>query len=274
MDGPPWESVTVITVTRGRPEELTRAIASVQAQDYRGDVLHEILVDDDPSRYEAVCRRLLRASVPRRTQSWRFAAREPGEQSGPARIAKLRNEAVARATSRLVAFLDDDNEFERHHLTSLLSCMRQTGCPAVHSQRLLLHPTGAPYVEERMPWKRDPDEGRAVYEHLRRRHVFVRGSNVVRDQADPRTAVDRVQMVDTSEWLFERQLLLRIPFCVEYDYGDWAAMVPEDNKLLTALVENDAPLASTHMPTLRYYLGGYSNTFASSPGGAPVWCAD
>jgi hypothetical protein len=77
-------------------------------------------------------------------------------------------------------------------------------------------------------------------------------------------------MVDTSEWLFERELLLHVPFCEVYDHRDWLDVVPEDNKLLTTLVELGIPIACTHMPSLRYYLGGYSNSFTGEERGSTL----
>jgi hypothetical protein len=268
------EPVTIVTITRGRPQLLSRAIASVQAQDHDGRLLHTIVVDDEPMVYAATyCR--WGQGTPRRGLAWTVAARQPGDRSGPGRLGRLRNRAVLAAPTPTLAFLDDDNEFEPHHVSSLVACMRQTGCPAVHSQRRLYWRDGRPYVDPVMPWKRDPDEGRRVYADLHRRGLFVHGSNVVRDRADPAGSPDPARMVDTSEWLFERDLLLRMPFCEDYDYRDWVEVVPEDNKLLRALVERAIPLACTHMPSLRYYLGGYSNSFSDvERGGTLAWLPD
>jgi glycosyltransferase involved in cell wall biosynthesis len=268
------EPVTVVTITRGRPQLLSRAIASVQAQDHDGPLLHAIVVDDEPMVYAATyCR--WGHGAPWRGLSWTVADRDPGDRSGPGLLGRLRNRAVRAATTPALAFLDDDNEFEPHHISSLVACMRQTGCPAVHSQRRLYWRGGTPYVDPVMPWKRDPAEGRRVYAGLHRRGLFVHGSNVVRDRADPAGSPDPARMVDTSEWLFERDLLLRLPFCEEYDHRDWVEVVPEDNKLLRALVDQGIPLACTHMPSLRYYLGGYSNSFAGvERGGTLTWLPD
>lgn len=268
------EPVTVVTITRGRPQLLSRAIASVQAQDHEGPLRHAIVVDDVPMVYAATYCRWGRG-IPGRDLTWTVAARQPEDRSGPARLGRLRNRAVRAATTPTLAFLDDDNEFEPHHISSLVACMRQTGCPAVHSQRRLYWRDGTPYVDPVMPWKRDPAEGRRAYVDLRRRGLFLPHSNVVRDRADPRGSPDPARMVDTSEWLFERHLLLRLPFCEQYDHRDWVEVVPEDNKLLTDLVDQDVPLACTHMPSLRYYLGGYSNSFSDMErGGTLAWLPD
>jgi hypothetical protein len=263
------EPITVVTISRGRPHLLSRAIRSVQAQDHEGQVVHSVIVDDEATAYgPAYCE--WGRGTDRRPLSWAVARRRRGERSGPARLGHLRNQAVAAAATRTLAFLDDDNEIEPHHLSSLLACIRQTGCPAVHSHRRLYRRDGMPYLRPVMPWKREPAEARAVYADLSRRGLFVRNSNLVRDRADPRGTPDPARMVDTSEWLFERALLLRVPFCEVYDQRDWLDVVPEDNKLLTTLVELGVPIACTHMPSLRYYLGGYSNCFTGEESGSTL----
>jgi glycosyltransferase involved in cell wall biosynthesis len=269
------EPITVVTITRGRPELLARAMRSVCEQDYSRPIVHVVVVDDAPEVYADVERSLPWDSDAPRKQVWVFAPRAEGESSGPARLGRLRNRTVRAATTRLVAFLDDDNEFEPHHLSSLMDCMTQTGAAAVHSHRRLYLRNGAPYVEHRMPWKRDRREGRAVYDELREMHIFIHGSNVIRDRARHTWQNDAVRMVDTSEWLFRRDVLLRIPFCEEYSYEDWMEVRPEDNKLVRALVAAGVTIACTHMPSLRCYLGGYSNTFPRQrPGRTPVWCTE
>ena len=260
-------AITVITVTRSRPVLLLRAIESVRRQDYRGHLRHLVLVDDCPAT-TAVLQTVVR-QVPH--LSWRSMSREPGEQSGPHRLARLRNLAVRIARTPWVAFLDDDNQYEECHLSSLLACALATGVPAVHSERTLHRPDGSPYLEPRMPWKRDHAEGRRVYRELLDKGVFVPGSNVVHDRADPLDHPDPAQMVDTSEWLFARDLLLRIPFCERYSLSDWEQMIPEDNKLLRRLVAERVPIASSRLPTLRYCLGGYSNSFSPDHETALAW---
>ena len=51
--------------------------------------------------------------------------------------------------------------------------------------------------------------------------------------------------------------------------ADWTNVIGEDNKLLAALVDGNVPVASTHLPTLQYVLGGFSNAFAGEKEG--IW---
>jgi hypothetical protein len=250
-------AVTVITITSGRPELLFRAMESVRGQTYDGPLAHLILIDECVRT--ATVLRAVAARFP--AVRWQQFTRTPGDVSGPERLGRLRNLAVGLAATPWVAFLDDDNSFEPDHVRSLVACANATGVPAVHSERWLYNPDGSPYLEPRMPWKRDVAEGRLLYAVLREKGVFVPGSNVVHDRADPDGHPDPVRMVDTSEWLLARPLLLDIPFCERYSVTDWQNVTPEDNKLLQRLVAEHVPIVSTRRPTLHYQLGGYSNAF-------------
>lgn len=256
------EGITVITVTRGRPDLLRRCLDTVRAQDFPGPVTHLVVVDDDEPAYRPLAEHTARKDrSPDRMTAWHFQPRSPGDVSGPPVLSQLRNAAVELAGTALISFLDDDNLLEPHHLSSLFHCMRRTGSPAVHSQCRLIHQDGTPYLEARHPWVRDAGAARSRYLELREPCVYVPWSNVLRDQVERGAGPGRVQNADTSEWLFERALLRTVPFPETYDVDDWRNVVGEDNKLLRALVAADIPMVSTHMPTLLYTLGGYSNAF-------------
>jgi hypothetical protein len=95
---------------------------------------------------------------------------------------------------------------------------------------------------------------------MRRRCVYLPGSNVVRDQVllsdDPH---ERVLEVDSGEWLLRRSLFLEMSLSESYDYEDWKTIRPDDAKMLLDFVDAGIPIASTHMPTLEYVMGGHSN---------------
>jgi hypothetical protein len=192
-----------------------------------------------------------------------YARYRPGSfQFKASRSAFLRNLATRRASSDWIAFLDDDNELEADHLTSLLGHARQHGLRAVHSYASLWTPDGRPYLAERFPWERDPVAAERTYRALRERGVFTAGSNVVADRADPDGVEDPIRSVDTSEWLLDRRLLLEVGFDERYSDRDGAVIRGEDEKLLNRLIERRVPIGCTGRPTLRYTLGGYSNNFA------------
>jgi hypothetical protein len=260
--------LTVVTVTRARVPLLRRVLPIVQQQDYAHPIVHLVVVDDDEDRYAGLAAETAAAEpVSHRSVVWWFVRRRPYDVPGPAVLGRLRNQAVSRAETPLVAFLDDDNLLERHHYSSLLHCMRQTGCTAVHSQRRLLWPDGRPYLTQLSPWKRTIPAALARYRQLRRHCVYVPWSNIIRDQVQHRTRPDRIQMVDTSEWLFTREQALATPFGEVFTADDWRNVVGEDNKLLAALVEGDVPVACSHLPTLHYVLGGFSNAFTGEKEG-------
>lgn len=263
-------ALTVITVTRGRPASLRRAIDTVVKQDYAFSIEHLIVVDDDEDAYRPVHDEA--ATSPGRTLRWHFASRLAGEKSGSPVLGRLRNMAARMAETDLIAYLDDDNLLEPHHYSSLLRCMRRTGCTAVHSQRRLWRQDGSLFLTRLSPWKRDIVAAERRYAELRRHEVYVPWSNVIRDQVHPLGAPDRVQMVDTSEWLFARAQVLDTPFGEQFTEADRLSMTGEDNKLLAAIVDQRVPVAGTHLPTLIYRLGGFSNAF-DQPAEGESWAS-
>lgn len=251
-------SITVITLTRKRPHLLERAIASVNNQDYSGPITHLVLVDDCEDTKSYLENAL---TLPERL-SWHFTPRAVEAVSTPERLSRLRNLGARMASTDYVCYLDDDNEYAPNHLSSLVACARQTQCKAVHSHEQIFRADGTPYLEPRIAWCRDPEEGSRQYEELRARGVFEYGSNISRDRADPLGHPDPARTVDMGEWLFDRSLLLKYPFPEDYSEDDLLRITTEDDKLMLKLIENGVPVACTGLPTFKYYLGGFTNNFA------------
>ena len=256
-------AITVITLTHNRVALLMQAIESVRRQTYSGPLNHLVLIDNCETTQAA----LEGATALPQGLNWIACSDEGADRPIPARVAGLRNRGVALADTPLVAFLDDDNEWEPDHLATLAACHQSTGCPAVHSYLRLFWPDGRPYVEARLPWARDDQEGHTGWRRMVRLGVFKPGSNIVRDRVDPLGTPDPVRSVDMGAWLFERELLLNHPFPMEYDEADWAQVTTEDDKLLDILVRERVPIAASGHATLRYRLGGYSNNRASNLAG-------
>jgi hypothetical protein len=118
----------------------------------------------------------------------------------------------------------------------------------------LFHPDGSPYTEERNPWCSNPDEARKEYQWMLSRGVRTKGSNVIKDSIDLKDH----SPVDLGEWLIERDVLLEIPFVTEYTDDDLLIGRHEDDIFLEELLSHGESIACSQLPTLRYYLGGYS----------------
>lgn len=280
------DSIGVVTVSRGRPELLRRAMASVRAQDVTEDIEHVIVIDDDLETLAAV------RDAPRRPglrTTVHLTARPPEEVNEPPgdrrrvypRLSRLFNLGARIATTEWIAFLDDDNEYEPHHLSSLLACAREHDAPAVHSGRKMYRPDGSPYLDELWHTAPNPHEGRRLYELMCERGVRVRGTNIVLDRADPVEVTtlrpstvlrpeDPVLLVDQSVWLIRRKVLLDLPIPETFTEEDYRNNAAPDDKLLERLIKNGVRIFSTRQPTVRYYLGGISNNYRQpvSMGGA------
>ncbi|WP_433607144.1 glycosyltransferase family 2 protein [Dactylosporangium sp. CA-139114] len=283
----PSDSIGVVTLTRHRHDLLRRAMASVYAQDYPGTIEHVVVIDDDPSSVPVVRDAPVRPGL--RTVA-HLVERSPRERDEPPhdrrlvypRIARLFNTGVRVSSADWIAFLDDDNEFEPDHLTSLRECAERTGAAAVHSGRAMFHADGSPYLDELWHTAFNDEEGRRLYELMCERGVRVRGTNIVLDRADPvapghyrpSTVMgpdDPVMTVDQSVWLLRREQLLRLPIPERFTDEDYDNNVAPDDKLLHELVNNGVAIVNTGRPSVRYYLGGVSNRHqAEFVAGRPV----
>ncbi|MCH8488630.1 MAG: glycosyltransferase family 2 protein [Oceanicaulis sp.] len=255
MTTPPPD-ITVITITRTRPQLLQRALAAVTRACGEAALEHRILVDAC-----AETEAMLRAHRTAPHRIWKVAPRAPHEHSGPGRSSALRNLGVAEARGRYIAFIDDDNDWEPGHLASLLALARASGAPAVHSSLKMFHRDGRPWCEDRVPWAHDEQAGRAHFSELVALGVCTRGSNIFHDRADPPGQPGGARTVDTGAWLIARDLLLEIPFRTDFSAADADSLTGEDDKLLSDLLAAGVRPRSTGQATLRYFTGGYSNRF-------------
>jgi glycosyltransferase involved in cell wall biosynthesis len=268
------DPISVITLTRGRPEMLRRAVESVRSQDYPGLIEHLVVSDDDVdvpntlAQFTSNSRRALRWHLEPRPES------EHGHDSSDRRsvyprLARLLNVGVQQATSPWLAFLDDDNAYEPDHLSSLMVCAHIEGCSAVHSARAMHWRDGAPYLEPFFPGAANADEGARIYALMCRRGVWISGTNILQDRVDADQSTfnnstvisdgDPVFLVDQNLWLIERRLLVDCPINEDFSDADIAANTCPDDKMLEALVRNRVRIVSSRRPTVRYYLGGISN---------------
>lgn len=271
------DTIGVVTVTRGRPRLLRRAMDSVYAQDFAGPVEHVIVIDEEDPETAAAA--LAAPTRPGLRVTVHAQPRPPAERDEPPgdkrrvypRLSRLFNTGVRISTADWIAFLDDDNEYEPDHLSSLLECAREHGVQVAHSGRTMWYADGAPYLDEAWHTVTDPAEAARIYDVMCAKGVRVRGTNILLDRADPRVpggafrtsstmrAEDPVCLVDQSVWLVRRDLLLRLPIPETFTDAEHEANTAPDDKLLRTLQDNDVPMVATDRPTVRYYLGGVSN---------------
>jgi len=253
-----YPEVTVIILTKDRLDLLLRAVASVSEQDYVGRINVLIIGDNCPSLKSSI----LKEKFPQ--LHLRFINLTGDLFYGTStleRIARMRNLALSQAKSELIAFLDDDNRWAPNHLRSLCEKMIETGCPAVHSWRLLVDSNAQPIIVDSFPWI--PDQSKAIerFEILVRLGMMFKDSGVVHDRYVAIYNGTDYGMVDCGEWLFRRSILQLIGFQTNFSTSDEIEMVGEDDKLLLDFKKRRVPAACTEMPTLFYTLGGISNHF-------------
>jgi dTDP-4-amino-4,6-dideoxygalactose transaminase len=248
-------SVDVVVVTTGRRTTLPAALNSILAQDASAELRTTVWLDAESDSL-TLPPELGAALI--QVGNLGDVVRDPFD-----RIAFLRELAVRRCTADFVAFLDDDNEWEPDHLSSLLEIAR-LGYPAVHSWRVLIDRDGHLINVGTFPWL--PDGARALARLDELRTAGVMGdSPVVRDSVDFKLADGAHGMVDMGEWLFDRTLLDMLKFRRPRTEQQISDRFGEDDVLLEQLLRLDVPTRCTTKPTLRYRLGGMSTTQASVP---------
>jgi glycosyltransferase involved in cell wall biosynthesis len=252
--------VSVITVTRGRPRLLQRALTTVAAQSGGLSVEHIVVVDDCAETW-------VLSEQPNQAGStnWLLADRGPTDRDGVARVARLRNQAVEQARGRWVAFIDDDNEWAPDHLSTLASCAAHHTVPASHSHMSIHWRDGRPYLDERFPWVRGDEAQRRAYRELVALGVMSPGSHISRDRMDPPGVEPPARTVDMGEWLLSRPLIAEVRLREDYSADEVYSGVGEDDKLMDDLLALGVPVACTGLPSLRYHLGGFSNSLGDTP---------
>jgi len=255
--------VTVITPTRGRPVAVRAAIESVRSQTLPA-VEHLVLGDDCPSLAQPDVLGALLHDFPRVTIE-NVPSGPPALTYPPARTARIRNLGIRRAGGVFIAHLDDDNTFEPDHLDTLVTCLRANPqAVAAHSWRKLFTRTGEPFMPGALnPWIADPAESAVNYAELADSGVLEPGSHVMRDRITGRKGQEFF-LVDVSELLVRAEFHRAHPFPAHYSAADIATGLCEDRAWCVSVIRAGHQIARSGRATLRYTMGGYSNSQAGS----------
>ena len=127
--------VSIITPTTGSAT-LARAIESVQAQTYSG-LDHFVVVDGREGEVAA------RAALPRTPRRPCHLVALPFNTGADGfKGHRIYGAAVYLVSGRYVAFLDEDNWFERHHIESLMALVESRGLEWAHALRNIVDREG------------------------------------------------------------------------------------------------------------------------------------
>ncbi len=254
------EALTVVIPSARSDTTLRRAVASVLAQDYSGPI--QTLVVRDPVARQPTDKAASRRTPPLSSDlAGRRVETVPTEHARLApdpsdRIAQLRNFAIEQAEGDLIAFLDDDNYYLPHHLSTLVRALTAARADTAHSWRRIEDAFHAPWFADRDPWASSSDLD-SDFARLVRQGLLIEGSALLRDRV--RLRHGGVGMVDTSCWLFRASVIRDNAFPVGRTERDRAQRVTEDDRLLARLVRQGVVCACSYRATVVYRLGGYSN---------------
>ncbi|GAA3492889.1 glycosyltransferase family A protein [Streptomyces cremeus] len=254
-------TVTVVTPTKGRPQLLTRALASVARQE--GVSVHHVVIGDDcPHLADPGTLRTLRTHFPHAEFVNVTPADLPGPPTDylPARLSRLRNLGIARAHGEFVAHLDDDNAYRPAHLRTLVDTLdAHPEAEVAYSWRHLHQADGSDFIPSgEDPWHPVPGRRAASYDALVKQGVFVPGSAVVRDAMRVMDGKS-LSRVDTNELLVRRGTHRRIPFPTEFSVWQRLLETTEDMAFCQSLQRHGTVSVCSKRATVDYYMGGYSN---------------
>ncbi|TCP56500.1 glycosyltransferase involved in cell wall biosynthesis [Tamaricihabitans halophyticus] len=217
-----WPAVTAVVPTRDRPELVTRAVRSVLAQDYPGEIECIVVFDQSDPHEIAVpesAGRSLRVLSNERT---------PG-------LAGARNSGIIAASGEIIGHCDDDDEWLPGKLRSQLELWRTVPDAPVVATGLVVRGENGDHPR--------PAPARASFaDFLGSRIMEIHSSNLLVRRAD---LLDRIGLVDEQlpnsfgedyEWLLRAARYgdvhcVREPYAVinwnrpSFYEGRWLAMV-------------------------------------------------
>ena len=249
----------MVTPTTGRLELLLRAMRSVAAQvDVK--LQHIVVGDDCPHLNDSATASRLARDFPGSLIVARPGFSIVNRGYAPARTAVVRNIGIEEATGTFVAHLDDDNEIEPDHIASLVDVLRTTpDADIAYSWRQLVSPSGQDAdLQGRSPWYKAEAASRRFFQDQMAFGIVDRHSNVLRDVPVAPDGRD-VFHIDSSELLVRTTVHKLLRFRTAYDDREMRAGLCEDRAFCIDACARGLKFAPSGRPTLRYYLGGYSN---------------
>lgn len=204
--------VTIYLPTRGRPSLLTRAVKSALGQDYpRFEVM---VVVDGPCE---ASRRVLSHFAADARVSVHY-------RDTPGGAPRARNDAIERAKGDLITGLDDDDELQPQHLSTLVQCLDHSKAAFACTTNLLRRRTGDVV--------RHPFRGRVELDQLLR-------ENVVGNQVLTRTEYMKALGGFDAEMPAWQDYDLWIRLCNKFGFGQRV-----DARSYVQYVEHESPRIS------------------------------
>lgn len=261
------QTVSIITITRNREKELVRCINSVKQQDYTGRIEHVIIGDNsEPLQRLEERIRAINSDVVIHHLDLRRHRSEFVQCYIPSRTGFLRNYGIRLATGDLICQLDDDNIYDREHISSLVETIEsEPDIDIAYSWRRLVYEDGISYIKEEYPWT--PEARLAcsksslsgyVYEELVKAGIRIPGTNIVRDAVlDPDG--EPVCTVDTSEFMARRRVHRKVLFTVVFPWRQMVGDYSDDYAFIKKCHEAGFKFKCSEKVTLTYTIGGFSN---------------
>lgn len=263
----PNKSVSVITITHRREEELIRCLESVRDQDYQGEIEHIIIGDrSEPlKRLEAEIKKanpdIVICYLDLKKYNSQFI-----ECYAPSRVGFMRNFGIRLAEGNYICQLDDDNTYDKNHISSLVETIEsEPDIDIAYSWRRLVYENGDPYIEEEYPWTPNArlafdksDLSSYIYQELVRSGIRIPGENIVRDCVlTPDNS--QVYTVDTSELMVKKQAHERFLFTVNFPWRQMTGDYSDDYAFVKKCHEAGLKFKCSEKVTLSYTIGGFSN---------------
>lgn len=255
--------LSVVTLSSRGPQYVKRAIQSIAAQDFKGPK-EIIIIGDNPRWRPEILAYLTTKQLTIRCfniQTDKHFASLPTVK----RVSRLRNIALTLVEGDYFCFLDDDNQWEKNHLSTLFTALQQHGRQAAHCWRNLLDRKGNPWIATCFPWRCEPDRAKQLFRKFTAAGMLSTSEPIFRDSACAVVDGEDVSAVDMGAWLFSGGIIDLVRFETEYSHWEIRNSVTEDDKLLARLKDGGIPIACSKTATLNYYLGGYSNLQTGTP---------